>query len=531
MIQTQNVTLQYGSKKLFENVSLKFNPGNCYGLIGANGTGKSTFIKILSGENNEYTGDISVSSGARLAVLKQDHYAYDEYEVLETVIAGNKKLLDIKHEKDAIYEKPDFNDEDGIRAGELESMFEELGGYEAESEAAVLLDGLGVESEKHSKKMKDLQEAEKVKVLLAQSLFGNPDVLLLDEPTNGLDIKAIMWLENFLLNFKNTVIVVSHDRHFLNKVCTHIADIDFGKIQLFVGNYDFWFHSSQLALKLIKDKNKRNEEKAQELKDFIARFSANASKSKQATSRKRELEKLTFEDIKPSSRKYPYVDIKSDREAGNDVLEVEKLSKTVNGELLLNNVSFQVNKGDKIAVLADDERRVTALYEILSENEKADSGKIKWGVTITKSYLPADNTKFFESVNLDLVDWLRQYSKDQDEKFIRGFLGRMLFAGEDALKKVNVLSGGERVRMMLSKLMLSGANFLIVNNPTHHLDLESISSVNDGLINFKGTLLFSSHDHEFLQTVANKIISLDENGLQLFDMTYDEYLDQVFNNS
>ncbi|MDH5721110.1 MAG: ATP-binding cassette domain-containing protein [Spirochaetia bacterium] len=524
MIQTQNVSLNYGSKKLFENVSIKFNPGNCYGLIGANGAGKSSFLKILSGENNDHRGEVNIASGSRLAVLKQDHFAYEENEVLDTVIAGNQKLLDVKQKRDEIYAKPDFNDEDGIRAGDLESQFEELGGYEAESEAAVILDGLGVESEKHSKLMKELPEADKVKVLLAQALFGNPDVLLLDEPTNGLDINAVMWLEDFLLNFKNTVIVISHDRHFLNKVCTHIADLDFEKIQITLGNYDFWFHSSQLALRLMKDKNKKLEDKAKELKDFIARFSANASKSKQATSRKRELEKITFEDIKPSTRKYPYVDFKYDREEGNDILDVENLTKTLSGENLLNNLSFQIKKGDKIAVISDDERRITALYEVLSENQKPDSGDIKWGVTITHSYFPEDNGRYFESNNLSLIDWLRQYSKDQDESFIRGFLGRMLFSGEDALKKVNVLSGGERVRMMLAKLMLSGANFLMLHGPTHHLDLEAITSVNDGLINFKGTLLFSSHDHEFLQTVANKIMRIDETGAKIFDMTYDEYL-------
>ena len=524
MISTSGVTLQFGKRVLFKDVSIKFTPGNCYGVIGANGAGKSTFLKLLSGDIEPTKGSIDITPGERMSVLKQDHFAFDEYEVLRTVIMGNQHLVDIMDEKDAIYAKPDFSDEDGIRAGELEAEFAELNGWDAESDAAKLLNGLGIGEEYHYQKMSELDPALKVRVLLAQALFGNPDILLLDEPTNHLDLASINWLEDFLAGFENTVIVVSHDRHFLNQVCTHIADVDFGKIQLYVGNYDFWYHSSQLALQLAKDANKKKEEKIKELQTFIARFAANASKSKQATSRKKLLDKITLDDIKPSSRRYPYIAFTPDREAGDQLLLVEGISKTIDGEKVLNNVSFTVRKGDKIAFTGPNSAGKTALFQILMGEMEPDEGSFKWGVTTTQAYLPNDNTEYFEGCELSLTDWLRQYSKDPDESFVRGFLGRMLFSGEESLKQASVISGGEKVRCMLSKMMLSGANVLLMDEPTNHLDLESITALNDGLINFKGTLLFVSHDHQFVQTIADIIIELTPEGV--FDKltSYDDFL-------
>lgn len=524
MISTSGVTLQFGKRVLFKDVSIKFTPGNCYGVIGANGAGKSTFLKLLSGDIEPTKGSIDITPGERMSVLKQDHFAFDEYEVLRTVIMGNQHLVDIMDEKDAIYAKPDFSDEDGIRAGELEAEFAELNGWDAESDAAKLLNGLGIGEEYHYQKMSELDPALKVRVLLAQALFGNPDILLLDEPTNHLDLDSINWLEDFLAGFENTVIVVSHDRHFLNQVCTHIADVDFGKIQLYVGNYDFWYHSSQLALQLAKDANKKKEEKIKELQTFIARFAANASKSKQATSRKKLLDKITLDDIKPSSRRYPYIAFTPDREAGDQLLLVEGISKTIDGEKVLNNVSFTVRKGDKIAFTGPNSAGKTALFQILMGEMEPDEGSFKWGVTTTQAYLPNDNTEYFEGCELSLTDWLRQYSKDPDESFVRGFLGRMLFSGEESLKQASVISGGEKVRCMLSKMMLSGANVLLMDEPTNHLDLESITALNDGLINFKGTLLFVSHDHQFVQTIADRIIELTPEGV--FDKltSYDDFL-------
>ena len=524
MISTSGVTLQFGKRVLFKDVSIKFTPGNCYGVIGANGAGKSTFLKLLSGDIEPTKGSIDITPGERMSVLKQDHYAYDEYEVLRTVIMGNQHLVDIMDEKDAIYAKPDFSDEDGIRAGELEAEFAELNGWDAESDAAKLVNGQGIGEEYHYQKMSELDPALKVRVLLAQALFGNPDILLLDEPTNHLDLASINWLEDFLAGFENTVIVVSHDRHFLNQVCTHIADVDFGKIQLYVGNYDFWYHSSQLALQLAKDANKKKEEKIKELQTFIARFAANASKSKQATSRKKLLDKITLEDIKPSSRRYPYIAFTPDREAGDQLLLVEGISKTIDGEKVLNNVSFTVKKGEKIAFTGPNSAGKTALFQILMGEMEPDEGSFKWGVTTTQAYLPNDNTQYFEGCELSLTDWLRQYSKDPDESFVRGFLGRMLFSGEESLKKASVISGGEKVRCMLSKMMLSGANVLLMDEPTNHLDLESITALNDGLIAFKGTLLFVSHDHQFVQTIADRIIELTPEGV--FDKltSYDDFL-------
>lgn len=524
MISTSGVTLQFGKRVLFKDVSIKFTPGNCYGVIGANGAGKSTFLKLLSGDIEPTKGSIDITPGERMSVLKQDHFAFDEYEVLRTVIMGNQHLVDIMDEKDAIYAKPDFSDEDGIRAGELEAEFAELNGWDAESDAAKLLNGLGIGEEYHYQKMSELDPALKVRVLLAQALFGNPDILLLDEPTNHLDLASINWLEDFLAGFENTVIVVSHDRHFLNQVCTHIADVDFGKIQLYVGNYDFWYHSSQLALQLAKDANKKKEEKIKELQTFIARFAANASKSKQATSRKKLLDKITLDDIKPSSRRYPYIAFTPDREAGDQLLLVEGVSKTIDGEKVLNNVSFTVRKGDKIAFTGPNSAGKTALFQILMGEMEPDEGSFKWGVTTTQAYLPNDNTEYFEGCELSLTDWLRQYSKDPDESFVRGFLGRMLFSGEESLKQASVISGGEKVRCMLSKMMLSGANVLLMDEPTNHLDLESITALNDGLINFKGTLLFVSHDHQFVQTIADRIIELTPEGV--FDKltSYDDFL-------
>lgn len=525
MIATSGISLRYGGRALFENVDIKFTPGNCYGLIGANGSGKSTFLKVLSGEEDANKGEVIITPGQRLAVLKQNHFEFDEYEVLKTVMMGHKRLCDIMDEKEVLYAKPEFSEADGIRISELEAEFAELNGWEAESEAATLLNGLGISEEYHYKKMKDLDGNEKVRILLAQALFGNPDILLLDEPTNHLDLASITWLENFLYNFENTVIVVSHDRHFLNKVCTHIADIDFGKIQLYMGNYDFWYESSQLALQQARDANKKTEAKIKELQEFIQRFSANASKSKQATSRKKTLDKLELADIRPSSRKYPFVDFKPDREAGNDLLMVNGLSKEINGEIVLNDISFYVNKGDKIAFVGQNGLPKTTLFQVLMEETSADSGSFKWGVTTSQAYFPKDNTAFFEGVDLSLVDWLRQFSKDQTETFLRGWLGRMLFSGEEALKKACVLSGGEKVRCMLSKMMLSGANVLLFDEPTNHLDLESITALNNGLINYKGTILFVSHDHQFVQTVANRIIEITPKGIIDRQMAYDEYLE------
>ncbi|EIT86781.1 ABC transporter ATP-binding protein [Fictibacillus macauensis ZFHKF-1] len=526
MITVTNVGLRYGDRKLFDEVNIKFTPGNCYGLIGANGAGKSTFLKILSGEIEAQSGDVHITPGERLAVLKQNHFEYEEQEVLQTVIMGHARLYEVMKEKDAIYMKADFTDEDGIKAAELEGEFAELNGWEAESEAAILLKGLGITDELHMKKMAELTGSEKVKVLLAQALFGKPDILLLDEPTNHLDLRAIQWLEEFLINFENTVIVVSHDRHFLNKVCTHMADLDFGKIQLYVGNYDFWYESSQLALKMAQEQNKKKEEKIKELQNFVARFSANASKSKQATSRKKLLDKISLDDIRPSTRKYPYVNFGIDREIGNDLLFVENLSKTIDGEKVLDNVSFTVNKGDKIAFVGKNEQAVTALFKILMGEMEADSGTFKWGVTTSQAYFPKDNSIYFENNELNLVDWLRQYSPvDQSESFLRGFLGRMLFSGEEVLKKAKVLSGGEKVRCMLSKMMLSGSNVLLLDDPTNHLDLESITALNNGLMTYKGSLLFTSHDHQFVQTIANRIIEITPKGLLDKQATYDEFLE------
>ena len=526
MLTVNNVGLRFGDQKLFEDVNIKFTPGNCYGLIGANGAGKSTFLKILSGEIEPQIGDVSLKKDQRLAVLKQNHFEYDEYKVLETVIMGHTRLYEVMQEKDAIYMKGDFSEEDGMRAAELEGEFAEMNGWEADSDAARLLKGLGIGENLHEKQMSELAGSEKVKVLLAQALFGNPDVLLLDEPTNHLDIKAIQWLEDFLIDFENTVIVVSHDRHFLNNVCTHIADLDFGKIQVYVGNYDFWYESSQLAMKMAEEQNKKKEEKIKDLKEFVARFSANASKSKQATSRKKLLEKITLDDIQPSTRKYPYIAFKADREIGNDLLTVENLSKTIDGKKVLDQVSFTLNKDDKVALVGANETAKTTLFQILMGEMEPDEGTYKWGVTTTQSYFPKDNSKFFEGSNLSLVEWLRQYSpEDETETFLRSFLGRMLFSGEEALKKANVLSGGEKVRCMLSKMMLSGANVLLLDEPTNHLDLESITSLNKGLINFKGSVIFASHDHEFIQTIANRIIEITPNGgIVDKEMTYDEFL-------
>ncbi|MDC2864224.1 MULTISPECIES: ABC-F family ATP-binding cassette domain-containing protein [unclassified Bacillus (in: firmicutes)] len=526
MITVSNVSLRFADRKLFDDVNIKFTPGNCYGLIGANGAGKSTFLKILSGEIDPSTGDIHITPGERLAVLKQNHFEYEEFPVLETVIMGHTRLYAVMQEKNAIYMKEDFSDEDGMRAAELEGEFAELNGWEAESEAAILLKGLGIGEDLHAKKMSELTGAEKVKVLLAQALFGQPDILLLDEPTNHLDLKAIQWLENFLMNFENTVIVVSHDRHFLNRVCTHMADLDFGKIQLYVGNYDFWYESSQLALKLTQDANKKKEEKVKELQNFIARFSSNASKAKQATSRKKLLDKITLDDIKPSSRRYPFVGFTPEREVGNDLLSVEGLSKTIDGEKVLDNVYFTVNKGDKIAFVGRNEIAITTLFKILAGEMEPDSGSFKWGVTTSQAYFPRDNSEYFDNSEMNLIEWLRQFSpQDESESFLRGFLGRMLFSGEEVKKNVSVLSGGEKVRCMLSKMMLSGANVLTFDDPTNHLDLESITALNNGLMAFKGTILFTSHDHQFVETIANRIIEVTPNGLVDKQSTYDEYLE------
>ncbi|MBJ6360279.1 ABC-F family ATP-binding cassette domain-containing protein [Paenibacillus sp. GCM10012307] len=525
MISTSGITLRFGKRALFEDVNIKFTPGNCYGLIGANGAGKSTFLKILSGEIEPTNGEVHITPGERFAVLKQNHFEYDEFKVLDTVIMGYKKLYDVMKEKDAIYLKPDFSDEDGMRAGELEAEFAEMNGWESESEAASMLNGLGIETELHDKLMNELDGNQKVRVLLAQALFGNPQILLLDEPTNHLDLQSIEWLENFLAGYEGTVIVVSHDRHFLNTVCTHIADIDFGKIQLYVGNYDFWYESSQLALQLMRDQNKKKEDKIKELQAFIQRFSANKSKAKQATSRKKLLDKITLDDIRPSNRKYPFINFKPEREAGKQLLLTEGLSKTVDGEKLFENLTLTVNKGDKIALVGPNSHVKTVLMQILMGELEPDAGTYQWGVTTTQAYFPKDNSAYFDGVGDTLVDWLRQYSKDQDESFIRGFLGRMLFSGDEALKKASVLSGGEKVRCMLSKMMLSGSNVLLLDEPTNHLDLESITALNNGLIDFDGTMLFTSHDHQFIQTIANRIVEITPNGIIDRLMTYDEYLE------
>ncbi|MDR6225802.1 ABC-F family ATP-binding cassette domain-containing protein [Desmospora profundinema] len=525
MIQVQGVGLAYGGRKLFEDVNIKFTPGNCYGLIGANGAGKSTFLKILSGEVEPNKGEVILTSGQRLAVLKQDHFQYEEHPVLETVVMGHERLYQIMKEKDALYAKPDFSDEDGVRAAELEGEFAELNGWEAEAEAAQLLSGLGISEELHDKKMKELEGNDKVKVLLAQALFGQPDILLLDEPTNHLDIQAIRWLEDFLLNFDNTVIVVSHDRHFLNTVCTHMADIDFGEIKLYVGNYDFWFESSQLAQQMAKEKNKKIDEKRKQLEAFIARFSSNKSKARQATSRKKLLEKLTLEDIQPSSRRYPFIKFQPEREAGNDLLRVEGLSKAVDGLPVLKNVSFTINKGDKVAFVGPDGLAKTTLFQVLADEQEADEGEYHWGITTSRAYFPKDHNAFFDGVDLTLVDWLRQYSVDQSETFIRGFLGRMLFSGEEVMKKADVLSGGEKVRCLLARMMLSGANVLILDEPTNHLDMEAITALNKGLEEFPGTILFTSHDHQLIHSVANRIMEITPQGLVDKQTTYDEYLE------
>ena len=523
MLSANGVTVRFGKRVLFEEVNIRFGKGNCYGIIGANGAGKSTFLKVLSGEIEPSKGDVSLDKGERLSILKQDHFAFEEFTVMDTVIMGNKELYDIMKEKEAIYAKPDFSEEDGMKAAKLEERFAELDGWNAESDAATLLNNLGIPGADHYKLMKELEAKEKVKVLLAQSLFGNPDVLLLDEPTNDLDIKSIEWLQDFLIDFENTVIVVSHDRYFLNKVCTHIADVDFGKIKIYPGNYDFWYESSQLALKQAREANKKKEEKIKELQEFIARFSANASKSKQATSRKKSLEKIELEEIKASNRKYPYIDFKPDREPGKEILTVNNLSKTINGEKVLNNVSFSFKADNKIAVISDNELAITTLFQIIAGEIEPDEGEVLWGKTITSDYFPKDNNYLFD-MDVNIVDWLRQYSKDPDETYVRGFLGRMLFSGEEALKEVKVLSGGEKVRCVLSKLMLSGANFLIFDEPTNHLDMESITALNEGMKKFKGNMLFTSHDHQLTETVADRIIDLRKDKIIDRECTYNEYL-------
>ena len=525
MISTSNITLRVGKKALFEDVNVKFTEGNCYGLIGANGAGKSTFLKILSGQLEPTKGEVIITPGERLSFLQQDHFKYDEYLVLDTVIMGNQRLYEIMKEKEALYAKEDFTDEDGIKASELEGEFATMNGWEAESDAATLLNGLGIDTELHYKYLKDLTGSEKVKVLLAQALFGNPDILLLDEPTNHLDLDAIAWLEEFLINFDNKVIVVSHDRYFLNKVCTQIADIDYGKIQLFAGNYDFWYESSQLIIRQMKEANRKKEEKIKELQDFISRFSANASKSKQATSRKRALEKIELDDIRPSSRKYPYIDFRPNRTIGNEVLSVEGLSKTIDGVKVLDNLSFTINREDKVAFVGGNELAKTTLFKILMGEMEPDEGTYKWGVTTSQAYFPKDSTREFDNDDT-IVEWLTQYSEEKDVTYVRGFLGRMLFAGDDGVKKVKVLSGGEKVRCLLSKMMISGANVLVLDEPTDHLDMESITALNNGLIKFPGVLLFASRDHQVVQTTANRIMEIVPGG-KLIDKitTYDEYLE------
>ena len=531
MLTVNNLSVIFPDKKLFEDVNLIFNPGNCYGVIGANGAGKSTFLKILSGEKEPTKGNVTIDKNTRLSKLNQDHYAFEENSVMDTVLMGNKKLYDIQKEKDAIYMKPDFSDEDGMRAAELEAEFQELGGYEAEAESSSLLQGLGITTQQHFMLMKDLKESDKVKVLLAQALFGNPGILLLDEPTNGLDLKAILWLEDFLMDFPGIVIIVSHDRYFLNEVCTHMVDVDYGKINMFVGNYDFWYESSQLALRMQKEQNKKKEDKIKELQDFIQRFSANKSKSKQATSRKKLLDKITLDDIKPSSRRYPFVGFELSREVGNEILNVENLTVEQNGNKLIDNLSFRVNKGDKIGFIGN-EIAITKFFEIINGKDDDYSGEYKWGQTITHTYFPKDNTRFFEDCDLNLIDWLRQFSEEKSEIHIRGFLGKMLFSGDEALKKANVLSGGEKVRMMFSKMMVTPANVLVFDQPTNHLDLESIEAVNNGLITFKSNILFTSLDHQFVSSVANRIIEIFDDGTYRdVSMNYEDYIEKYLTNN
>ena len=531
MLTVNNLSVIFPDKKLFEDVNLIFNPGNCYGVIGANGAGKSTFLKILSGEKEPTKGNVTIDKNTRLSKLNQDHYAFEENSVMDTVLMGNKKLYDIQKEKDAIYMKPDFSDEDGMRAAELEAEFQELGGYEAEAESSSLLQGLGITTEQHFMLMKDLKESDKVKVLLAQALFGNPGILLLDEPTNGLDLKAILWLQDFLMVFPGIVIIVSHDRYFLNEVCTHMVDVDYGKINMFVGNYDFWYESSQLALRMQKEQNKKKEDKIKELQEFIQRFSANKSKSKQATSRKKLLDKITLDDIKPSSRRYPFVGFELSREVGNEILNVENLTVEQNGNKLIDNLSFRVNKGDKIGFIGN-EIAITKFFEIINGNDDDYTGEYKWGQTITHTYFPKDNTRFFEDCDLNLIDWLRQFSEEKSEIHIRGFLGKMLFSGDEALKKSNVLSGGEKVRMMFSKMMVTPANVLVFDQPTNHLDLESIEAVNNGLITFKSNILFTSLDHQFVSSVANRIIEIFDDGTYRdVSMNYEDYIEKYLTNN
>ena len=531
MLTVNNLSVIFPDKKLFEDVNLIFNPGNCYGVIGANGAGKSTFLKILSGEKEPTKGNVTIDKNTRLSKLNQDHYAFEENSVMDTVLMGNKKLYDIQKEKDAIYMKPDFSDEDGMRAAELEAEFQELGGYEAEAESSSLLQGLGITTEQHFMLMKDLKESDKVKVLLAQALFGNPGILLLDEPTNGLDLKAILWLQDFLMDFPGIVIIVSHDRYFLNEVCTHMVDVDYGKINMFVGNYDFWYESSQLALRMQKEQNKKKEDKIKELQEFIQRFSANKSKSKQATSRKKLLDKITLDDIKPSSRRYPFVGFELSREVGNEILNVENLTVEQNGNKLIDNLSFRVNKGDKIGFIGN-EIAITKFFEIINGNDDDYTGEYKWGQTITHTYFPKDNTRFFEDCDLNLIDWLRQFSEEKSEIHIRGFLGKMLFSGDEDLKKANVLSGGEKVRMMFSKMMVTPANVLVFDQPTNHLDLESIEAVNNGLITFKSNILFTSLDHQFVSSVANRIIEIFDDGTYRdVSMNYEDYIEKYLTNN
>lgn len=531
MLTVNNLSVIFPDKKLFEDVNLIFNPGNCYGVIGANGAGKSTFLKILSGEKEPTKGNVTIDKNTRLSKLNQDHYAFEENSVMDTVLMGNKKLYDIQKEKDAIYMKPDFSDEDGMRAAELEAEFQELGGYEAEAESSSLLQGLGITTQQHFMLMKDLKESDKVKVLLAQALFENPGILLLDEPTNGLDLKAILWLQDFLMDFPGIVIIVSHDRYFLNEVCTHMVDVDYGKINMFVGNYDFWYESSQLALRMQKEQNKKKEDKIKELQDFIQRFSANKSKSKQATSRKKLLDKITLDDIKPSSRRYPFVGFELSREVGNEILNVENLTVEQNGNKLIDNLSFRVNKGDKIGFIGN-EIAITKFFEIINGNDDDYTGEYKWGQTITHTYFPKDNTRFFEDCDLNLIDWLRQFSEEKSEIHIRGFLGKMLFSGDEALKKANVLSGGEKVRMMFSKMMVTPANVLVFDQPTNHLDLESIEAVNNGLITFKSNILFTSLDHQFVSSVANRIIEIFDDGTYRdVSMNYEDYIEKYLTNN
>ena len=526
MITVNNLSLQFGGSKLFDDVNLKFVPGNCYGVIGANGAGKSTFLKILSGEIDYTTGEIVIPAKIRMSVLKQDHFFYDDFEVMETVIMGSKRLYEIMKEKDALYAKEDFTDEDGVKASELEGEFAEMNGWDAETEVSQILQGLGLGSDVHYKYMRDLNGGDKVKIMLAQALFGKPGIILLDEPTNNLDIESVRWLEDFLLEYEGLVIVVSHDRHFLNTVCTHIVDIDYKKIRMYVGNYDFWYESSQLMQQLMRDQNRKREDKIKDLQNFIQRFSANKSKSKQATSRRKLLDKLSVEEMPASSRRYPFVKFTPDREVGNEILTVENLSKTIDGIEILKNISFRISKDDKIAFVGENENAQTILFKILIGELEPDTGTIRWGQTTTRSYFPKDNSSFFDDYNLSLVDWMRQFSEDQSESFLRGFLGRMLFSGDDALKPASVLSGGERVRCMLSRMMLSGSNVLLLDQPTNHLDLESITALNNGLIDFKEIILFSSHDHQFIQTIANRIIELTEDGMIDRAMTYDEYLER-----